>query len=96
MIDTTDPVALLKQASTLMTEYRYITGRPPFDDLTLYEWATSLSERGDFTAEDVLREAIARGTPMWEHGGASKHMVDAEFERAQEVIFTHLGFTRED
>jgi hypothetical protein len=96
MIDTTDSVALLKQASTLLTEYRYQTGRPPFDDLTLYEWADSLSEEGDFTADDVLREAIARGVPMWQHGGASDHIVDAEFERAQEVIYSHLGFRRAD
>lgn len=96
MNDTTDSVALLRQAQTLLTEYRYQTGRPPFDDLTLYEWATTLSEEGDFTADDVLREAIARGVPMWQHGGASDHIVDAEFERAQQVIFSYLGFTRRD
>jgi len=96
MNDTTNSVALLKQASTLLTEYRYQTGRPPFDDLALYEWADTFSEEGDFTADDVLREAITRGVPMWEHGGASEHIIDAEVERAQEVIFSLLGFPRED
>lgn len=95
MIDTTDSVALLKQAITLLTEYRYQTGRPPFDDLALYEWATSLAEEGNFTADDVLREAIARGVPMWPHG-ARDEVGDGEFERAQEVIFSLLGFTRGD
>jgi hypothetical protein len=33
---------------------------------------------------------------MWEHGSASEHIIDAEVERAQEVIFSLLGFPRED
>ena len=90
-----DPVALLVKASALLTEYRNMTGRPAVDDLSLFEWASSEAEwsRGEWTGADVVRRAIAMGMVLW--SGENDHFLQAEIDRAHDLIES-LGFGDEE
>lgn len=62
MSDNAFAIDLLRQVDELLSEYRGITGRPPFDDLTVYTWADGMTE---VPREQVMSDLIDKDERLW-------------------------------
>lgn len=85
------PVDCLVEASAALTRYRALTrdGRPPVDDLTLYEWLRSFvpDRTTTETAEQVMAKVIEADMYLWNpRASATQWALDGEVERVIEIL----------
>ena len=103
MIETANSLSealdCLVEASAALTRYRTLTGgnRLPMDDLTLYEWLTSIVPRMDTkdSPEQVMRKVLKDGKYLWVRSWTTEHMLDAEHDRAWELLH-ELGYEADE
>lgn len=94
------PIDCLVEASAALTRYRMLTkdGRPPVDDLTLYEWLRSFvpDRTTTETAEQVMTKVIKSNVYLWNpHLSATQWALDGEVERVCELL-DDMGYPYKD
>lgn len=77
MSDNAYAIDLLRQADELLSRYRNVTGRPPFDDLTVYTWADGLTE---VPREQVMSDLIDKGERLWPDDPYNTKVAQAEMD----------------
>lgn len=91
----TTPVDCLVEASAALTRYRTLTQgtRPPFEDLTIYEWLTSLAPDRAIkdTPEQVMRRVIKEHKYLWTPGPYADYWAQGEIDRVSELL-DELGY----
>lgn len=90
-----EALGCLVEASAALTRYRTITQgtRPPFADLTIYEWLTSLVPDRALkdTPEQVMRRVIKEHKHLWVPGPYDDHWAQGEVDRVSELL-DELGY----
>lgn len=94
MSDNAYAIDLLRQVDELLSEYREITHRPPFDDLTVYSWLDGLNETGR-AREQVMSDVIDKGERLWPFDPYNTSVAQAEMEAVSRLV-DRLGYGEED
>ena len=91
----TTPVDCLVEASAALTRYRILTQgtRPSFEDLTIYEWLTSLVPDRAIkdTPEQVMHRVITEHKYLWAPSAYADHWAQGEIDRVSELL-DELGY----
>ena len=92
MSDNAYAIDLLRQVDELLSEYRSVTHRIPFDDLTVYSWLEGVTK---MPRDQVMSDVIDKGERLWTFDPYNTSVAQAEMEAVYELV-DRLGYGEED